>query len=77
MRKFKIKAGFGILNFSVLAQHYGYKVKEFPVTWQEGKTTKVDLKKDIFDMGFQIFRLQWNLNKQFKMNEGKPYENGY
>jgi hypothetical protein len=49
-------------------------VKEFPVTWREGNTTKVDLKKDIFDMGFQIFRLQWTLNKQLKMNGGKPRE---
>jgi hypothetical protein len=49
-------------------------VKEFPVTWREGNATNVDLKKDIFYMGFQIFRLQWNLNKQIKMNGGKPCE---
>jgi len=68
------KGWFWDTELLVLAQHHGYKVKEFPVTWQEGNATKVDLKKDIFDMGFQIFRLQWNLNKQLKMNGGKPCE---
>jgi glycosyltransferase involved in cell wall biosynthesis len=68
------KGWFWDTELLVLAQHHGYKVKEFPVTWREGNTTKVDLKKDIFDMGFQIFRLQWTLNKQLKMNGGKPRE---
>ncbi len=41
----------------VRAQRAGYKVKEFPVEWSYGGATKVDLMKDIFGMGSQIFRL--------------------
>ncbi len=43
----------------VRAQKEGYKVKEFPVNWSHGGKTKVDLVKDIYGMGRQIFRL-WN-----------------
>lgn len=41
----------------IRAQHAGFKVKEFPVDWRHGGTTKVDLVRDIFGMGSQIFRL--------------------
>ncbi|MCX9085281.1 MAG: glycosyltransferase family 2 protein [Candidatus Methanoperedens sp.] len=41
----------------VRAQRAGYKVKEFPVEWEQGGTTKVNLVKDVFGMGSQIFRL--------------------
>ncbi len=50
----------------VLAQSRGFKVKEFPVVWRHGGATKVNLKKDIFGMGSQIFRLRRNLKKQSK-----------
>ncbi len=41
----------------VRAQRAGYKIKEFPVEWRHGGATKVNLIKDIFGMGSQIFRL--------------------
>jgi len=41
----------------VRAQRAGYRVKEFPVVWTQGGTTKVNLVKDVFGMGSQIFRL--------------------
>jgi glycosyltransferase involved in cell wall biosynthesis len=41
----------------VRAQRAGYRVKEFPVEWRQGGTTKVNLVKDVFGMGSQIFRL--------------------
>jgi glycosyltransferase involved in cell wall biosynthesis len=41
----------------VRAQRAGYKIKEFPVEWTHGGATKVNLIKDIFGMGSQIFRL--------------------
>jgi glycosyltransferase AglD len=46
----------------VKAQYYGYSIKEFPVNWQHGGTTKVSLKKDIISMGSQILRLRKELN---------------
>jgi hypothetical protein len=68
------KSWFWDAELLVLAQRHGYKVKEFPVTWREGNATKLDLKKDVFYMLFQIFRLRWNLNKYFKINGGKLCE---
>ncbi|NJD51831.1 MAG: glycosyltransferase family 2 protein [Candidatus Methanoperedens sp.] len=41
----------------VKAQRAGYRVKEFPVVWKHGGTTKVNLVKDVFGMGSQIFRI--------------------
>lgn len=41
----------------VRAQRAGFSVKEFPVDWQHGGVTKVNLTKDVFGMGVQIFRL--------------------
>ncbi|VVB88038.1 Glycosyltransferase AglD [uncultured archaeon] len=41
----------------VRAQRAGFKVKEFPVEWKHGGATKVNLVKDVFGMGSQIFRL--------------------
>ncbi|MDD5474492.1 MAG: glycosyltransferase family 2 protein [Candidatus Methanoperedens sp.] len=41
----------------VRAQRAGYKIKEFPVEWKHGGATKVNLVRDIFGMGSQIFRL--------------------
>lgn len=41
----------------VRAQRAGCKVREFPVEWKHGGTTKVDLIKDIFGMGERIFSL--------------------
>lgn len=41
----------------VRAQKAGFKVKEFPVQWRHGGTTKVDLVKDIFGMGSAVLKL--------------------
>lgn len=41
----------------VKAQRCGFKVKEFPVEWKHGGTTKVNLVRDVFGMGSQILRL--------------------
>ncbi len=41
----------------VRAQRAGFKVREFPVEWTHGGATKVNLMRDIFGMGSQIFRL--------------------
>ena len=41
----------------VRAQRADFKVMEFPVEWRHGGTTKVNLIKDVFGMGSQIFRL--------------------
>jgi uncharacterized protein (TIRG00374 family) len=46
----------------VKAQRSGFKVKEFPVRWRHGGTTKVDLVKDVIGMGSQIVRLWWQLH---------------
>jgi glycosyltransferase involved in cell wall biosynthesis len=45
----------------VRAQRKGYSVKEFPVRWRSGRNTKVDLKRDILEMGAQIIRLRKEL----------------
>lgn len=47
----------------VLAQARGFKVKEFPVVWRHGGTTKVNLKKDVIEIGSQIFSLWWSLKR--------------
>ena len=41
----------------VRAQRKGYRVKEFPVRWRCNNQTKVDLKRDVIEMGTQILRL--------------------
>jgi glycosyltransferase involved in cell wall biosynthesis len=48
----------------VRAQRKGYKVKEFPVRWRSGRNTKVDLKRDILEMGAQIIRLRKELKNE-------------
>lgn len=53
----------------VLSQYNGYKVKEFPIVWRHGGTTKVNLRKDVLDMGSQIFRLRQDLKKE---KNGQP-----
>jgi glycosyltransferase involved in cell wall biosynthesis len=55
----------------VLSQHYGYKVKEFPVVWRHGGPTKVNLRRDVLNMSKQIFRLRQDLKKEKRKNK-KP-----
>jgi glycosyltransferase involved in cell wall biosynthesis len=45
----------------VLAQKRGYRVKEFPVEWNERPGTKVKIRRDVIDMGSSIFRLRSRL----------------
>jgi glycosyltransferase involved in cell wall biosynthesis len=48
----------------IISQYHGYKVKEFPVVWRHGGATKVNLRKDVLEMGSQIFRLRQDLKKE-------------
>jgi glycosyltransferase involved in cell wall biosynthesis len=41
----------------VVAQRSGYSVKEFPITWREGKNSKVSILKDTKNMGIKLFRM--------------------
>ena len=43
----------------VRPQRAGFRVMEFPVEWKHGGATKVNLVKDVFGMGSQIFRLRY------------------
>lgn len=45
----------------ILAQRYGYTVKEFPVEWKEGKETKVNALKDALNMLFNLIILRLNM----------------
>ena len=41
----------------VRSQRSGYRVAEFPVRWRSGDSSKVDLKRDVINMGGAIVRL--------------------
>ncbi|NLE03823.1 MAG: glycosyltransferase family 2 protein [Crenarchaeota archaeon] len=41
----------------VRAARKGYKIKEIPVVWKSGRKTKVNLFKDSYNMGKQVFSL--------------------
>ncbi len=45
----------------VRAQWGGYRIKEIPVRWRQGKGTTVRM-KDVWEMGTAILRLWWQLN---------------
>lgn len=45
----------------VRAQARGYRIKEFPVLWRHGGTSKVNLVKDVLGMGSDILALWWEL----------------
>jgi glycosyltransferase involved in cell wall biosynthesis len=48
----------------VRAQKQGYSVKEIPVEWKSGRKTKVNLFKDSYKMGSQVFKLWWKLKRE-------------
>ncbi len=48
----------------VRAQRKGYKVKEFPVKWDQDTTTKVEFFKDGVKMGSKITKLWWELRRR-------------
>ncbi|HOF97127.1 MAG TPA: glycosyltransferase family 2 protein [Methanoculleus sp.] len=45
----------------VRAQKNGYRIREFPVRWQQGEGTTVR-KKDVVEMGSAVVRLWWQLH---------------
>jgi glycosyltransferase involved in cell wall biosynthesis len=48
----------------VRATRKGYKIKEIPVEWKSGRKTKVNLFKDSYNMGKQVFKLWWKFKKE-------------
>ncbi len=48
----------------VRAQRKGYRIKEIPVEWTSGHRTKVNILKDSYNMGAQVFKLWWQLKKE-------------
>lgn len=48
----------------VRAARKGYKIKEIPVDWKSGRQTKVNLFKDSYNMGKQVFNLWWKFKKE-------------
>lgn len=52
----------------IRAQRAGYRIKEFPVTWEPQNETKVDLIRDILGMGSGIIRLWWQLSVRTRIN---------
>ncbi len=48
----------------VRAQRRGYKVKEFPVKWHQGTTTRIDFFNDGVKMGLKIIGLWWELRRK-------------
>jgi glycosyltransferase involved in cell wall biosynthesis len=48
----------------VRAARKGYKIKEIPVEWKSGRKTKVNLFKDSYNMGKQVFKLWWKFKKE-------------
>ncbi|MFA6049141.1 MAG: dolichyl-phosphate beta-glucosyltransferase [Candidatus Micrarchaeia archaeon] len=45
----------------VLAQKKGLRVEEFPIEWNEQRTTTMNFKADILGMGAALFELWWRL----------------
>lgn len=70
----KDKHWFWDTELMVLAQSRGFKVKEFPVVWKHGGATKVNLKKDVLEMGSQILRLRRSLKRELNRKAVRPCE---
>ncbi len=60
----KAKHWFWDTEIFVRAQRKGYRIKEIPVEWTSGRRTKVNLLKDSYNMGAQVFKLWWQLRKE-------------
>lgn len=50
-----------------LAVRYGFRIKEIPVVWREGESSKVKLVSDAINMGFGVFSLWWRLKMKRKI----------
>jgi glycosyltransferase AglD len=48
----------------VRAQRKGYRIKEIAVEWKSGRKTKVNVLKDSYNMGKQVFKLWWKFKKE-------------
>ncbi len=48
----------------VRAQRKGCRVKEIAVEWKTGRKTKVNILKDSYNMGKQVFGLWWKFKKE-------------
>ncbi len=48
----------------VRAQRKGCRIKEIPVEWKSGRKTKVNLFKDSYNMGKQVFQLWWKFKRE-------------
>ena len=48
----------------VRAARKGFKIKEIPVVWKSGRKTKVNLFKDSYNMGRQVFKLWWKFRTE-------------
>jgi len=53
------------------AARNGYKIKEIPVEWKNGRRTKVNLIRDSYSMGKQVFDLWWQLKKEASGKTGR------
>ena len=58
----------------VRASRKGYKIKEIPVEWKCGHKTKVNLLKDSYRMGSQVFALWWRFKRETFFNNGTKEE---
>ncbi len=62
----EVGAGHWFWDTEILVRAYlrGYKIKEIPVSWRDGRETKVRLLKDSLNMFWQAFSLWWRLKVQ-------------
>lgn len=47
----------------IRAQRMGYRIHEFPVVWNPGRDTTVDVLRDGGFMGYRVLRLWWQLGR--------------
>ena len=60
--KVRAKHWFWDTEVLVLASRLGLSIKEIPVVWREGEKTKVNLSRDLVEMGLQVLKLWWRLD---------------
>jgi len=66
LNEIKSKGWFWDTEAIIIFSRKGYRIKEFPVEWKEGESTKVDILKDSVSMSIQIFKLWWRLKTQHR-----------
>jgi uncharacterized protein (TIRG00374 family) len=60
----------------VRAQRAGYRVAEFPVSWEPKGDSKVDLVRDVFGMGSQLLRAWWALSVEPRITRRRTIVGG-